>query len=202
MKVYGKTLALATAVLSLPLYIVAQNSQSSGTNAPGTHEASGMVPVNASLSHDLDAQKDRPGSQFEAKLSQKVRLSDGTELPSGAVLIGKVVEDDMQQQGTSKLALRFDQARMKDGKVIPIRATIVGIFRPSADSEPPSNWATGTLQVDQLGVMPGVDLHSKTASEDSGVFVSTKKDDVKLDRGSMIQLAIAPGANQSNVGGS
>jgi hypothetical protein len=192
MKVYGKTLALATAVLSLPLYIVAQNSQSS----------SGMVPVNAALSHDLDAQKDRPGSQFEAKLSQKVRLSDGTELPSGAVLIGKVVEDDMQQQGTSKLALRFDQARLKDGKVIPIRATIVGIFRPSADSEPPSNWTTGTLQVDQLGVMPGVDLHSKTASEDSGVFVSTKKDDVKLDRGSMIQLAIAPGANQSNVGGS
>jgi hypothetical protein len=205
MKIYGKTLALASVILSLPLFVAAQDSPS--TSAAGTSQASEMVPVNAALTHDLDAKKDHPGSQFEAKLNQKVRLSDGTELPSGAVLLGKVVEDDMQQQGTSKLALRFDQARLKDGKVIPVRATIVGIFEPASDNSAgyknqiPNNWTDGTLQVDQLGVIPGVDLHSKIASASSGVFVSTKKDDVRLSRGSQIQLAIAPGSNQANVGG-
>ena len=40
--------------------------------------------------------------------------------------------------------------------------------------------------------MSGVDLHSKIADSNSGVFVSTKKDDVKLPRGYGIALAIAP----------
>jgi hypothetical protein len=44
--------------------------------------------------------------------------------------------------------------------------------------------------------MSGVDLHSQIDSQNSGVFVTTKKDDVKLGRGSNFSLAIAaePGA--------
>ena len=38
--------------------------------------------------------------------------------------MGQVATDNMQPQGKSTLALRFDQARLRDGKVIPIRATI------------------------------------------------------------------------------
>lgn len=202
MKIQSTTMAIATVILSLPLSVLAQGSQNSASAA-----AQKMVPVNAALSHDLDAKKDHPGSPVEAKLSESVRLADGTELPSGSSLLGKVAEDDMQQQGTSKLALRFDQARLKDGKVIPIRATIVGIFHPvnaadgSTGDQVPNTWSPGTLQMDQLGVIPGVDLHSNVASADSGVFVSTKKDDVKLYRGSQLQLAIAPSAEVSNVGG-
>jgi hypothetical protein len=36
----------------------------------------------------------------------------------------------MQQQGTSKLALRFVQARLKNGSSVPIKATIVGFYSP------------------------------------------------------------------------
>ena len=43
--------------------------------------------------------------------------------------------------------------------------------------------------------MSGVDLHSKIASMNSGVLVSTKKDDVKLKEGTEFGLAIAAAGN-------
>ena len=65
----------------------------------------------------------------------------------------------------------------------PIQATIVGIAPPAyssawdgSDSEaPPTPWNGSSLQVDELGVMSGIDLHSKIAGENSGVFVSIEK---------------------------
>jgi hypothetical protein len=207
MKISGKTLAAATVALSVPLFAGAINAQSmhnskaaamdaAAVSAPGASEAARLVPVNAELARALDAKKDPVGSAVEAKLTEKARLSDGTELPSGSTLMGKVVEDDMHEQGMAKLALRFDQARLKDGKVIPIHATIVGILAPAAGVNyvTPNTWTDGTLQIDQVGVLPGVDLHSNITSPDSGVLVSTKKDDVRLAKGSQVQMAIGPNA--------
>ncbi len=159
-----------------------------------------MKPASARLVANLDAVKDQPGYAVSAKLQGKVTLSDGTELPGGTLLLGKITTDDMQQQGTKKLALRFDQARLKNGTTVPIRATIVGFYPSTAgdidasDSAvaPANNWTASTLAFDQEGVASGVDLHSEIGSQNSGVFVSTKKDDVKLKQGSQIQFAIAP----------
>jgi len=161
-----------------------------------------MVPARADLVRGLDAKKAPSGAAVEAKLTQKVTLTNGTELPNGTILVGQVAEDDLQQQGAAKLALRFNQARLKNGTAVPIKATIVGFYSPvDKESDPegggPSDeiantWTAATLQVDQPNVTRGVDLHSKIGSDSSGVFVSTKKDDVKLDAGSEIQLAIAP----------
>jgi hypothetical protein len=39
--------------------------------------------------------------------------------------------------------------------------------------------------MDQENVVSGVDLHSKISSQNSGVFVSTKKADIKLHAGSV-----------------
>jgi hypothetical protein len=216
MKIFGKTLALATVALSLPLLVSAQNTQtpqdpgaapSAAMDATASREAASMVPVNAVLSRALDARKDPIGSVVQAKLIEKARLSDGTELPSGSILMGKVVQDDMQQQGMSTLSLRFDQALLKDGKVVPVRATIVAILRPVGEAGfgegyvSPNDWTDATLQVDQEGVLPGVDLHSGIASQNSGELVSTKKDDVKLSRGSQVQFAVGPGATQTDAAG-
>lgn len=190
-------------------------SGSSGSNGQmqGMHRAMAMVPARAVLVKALDAKKTPPGSQFEAKLVQKVHLKDGTELPSGTTLMGTVVEDDMQNEGMSKLALRIDKARTKDGKTIPVKATIVGVDKPQSISaqnvaispgdEQPNSWNDGTLKVDQLGVNPGVDLHSSVASKNSGVFVSKTKDNVNLKANSELELAIAgrPGGMGGDGGG-
>jgi hypothetical protein len=196
--------------LLLPAFSLAQSTENSQpsqdmqstTAAPaGQQEAAQMVPAQAALVDNLDAKKVQPGGQFKAKLSGKVRLKNGPELPSGTVLIGAVTTDEMQVAGTSRLAVRFSQAQLKNGKLVPIKATIVGIVPPETSDangreivpgeQEINGWNVGTLQVDQINALSGVDLHSEIASENSGVFVSTKKSDVKLSKGSEIELAIA-----------
>ncbi len=211
MKAHRQALAVATAVLALPLFVFSQDSTGQSSmqagQAPlrGRHEAALMQPASATLVKTVDAAREQSGTSVDAKLQGKVRLTNGTELPRGTMLLGKVAEDDTQQLGRSKLALRFDEARLKDGATVPIRATIVGFYGPGgADSEidpgdrdvmMSNDWTAKTLQMDQENVTPGVDLHSKISSRNSGVFVSSKKDDIKLREGSEIHFAIASANN-------
>jgi hypothetical protein len=176
--------------------------ENTGVPVTGHHEALKMTRARAELIHTLDAKKDHSGSEVQAKLTHAIKLSDGTALPRGTILTGKVTVDDMQQGGRSRLALRFDQAQLKDKTNVPVKVTIVAVYGPTAGdsefadsdgSDVPNSWTDGTLQIDQIAVIGGVDLHSRISSDDSGVFVSTKKDEVKLEKGSEIQLAIGPG---------
>jgi len=216
MKTYGKTIAIAAVVsaLSLPVFAMTPSSpasngmQSSSMNQSGAQEAARMVPAKAMLSKALDSSKDQPSSMIEAKLRSKVTLSDGTVLPSNTILTGTVTTDEMHQGAMAKLALRFTHAQLKDGKVVPIKATIIDILTPGSlatgnvttgfDDNAPNSWTDKTLAVDQLGVISGVDLHSRIASQNSAVFVSTSKHDVKLPKGSELQIAIGPAASASN----
>jgi hypothetical protein len=180
----------------------------SGSTA-AMHEATLMVPAQALLKQSLDARKLQPGHVFKAELRDTVHLKNGPELPRGTMLIGMVSRDNMKTLGKSRLALRFTQARLKDGKVIPIKATIVGVLSPNNDSldgsvdDAANIWTSKTLQIDQLGAVSGVDLHSNIGSRNSGVFVTTRKDDVKLASGSQLALAIAErnSAHKSAKGG-
>jgi hypothetical protein len=220
MKGHRQLLAVASVVLALPLLAYSQTATSQGTQdkqnaqAPiqGHDEATLMKPVSAVLVQTLDSAKDQSGATVQARLTQTVTLTNGTKLPKNSVLLGQVTQDDMNQQGVSKLALRFDQARLKDGTTVPVRATIVGYFSPGTvntelgpeeiGSQVPNSWNAQTLQVDQEDVSKGVDLHSAIASKNSGVFVSTKRDDVKLRAGSELQFAVGPGSPMSTGGSS
>ncbi len=155
-----------------------------------------MIPVDASLQRNLDARKDKPGAEFEARLNSTVHLKNGPKLPSGTMLLGTVTTDHMRVRGTSRLALRFTEAKLKDGKDIPIKATIVNVSQPnygySMDGTSPALiWSDKTLQVDELDALSGVDLHSKISAKNSGVFISHKKDNMKLSAGTRFTLAIA-----------
>ena len=166
----------------------------------GRSEAMKMVPAQAVLMKDIDARKAKVGQQIRAKLYKTVHLKDGTDLPSGTRLIGTVAADDLQA-GASKLALRFTKAQLKNGKIVPIKATIVGFFPPvsydsggdpvSPGDQAANTWSSSTLKIDQLGVLSGVDLHSAIASPNSGSLVSSKRKDVTLQAGSELALAIA-----------
>jgi hypothetical protein len=51
------------------------------------------------------------------------------------------------------------------------------------------------MQFDMIGVLSNVDLHSRIAGENSGVFVSATKRDIKLAE--RTQLALAIGAQET-----
>lgn len=207
MKVYkaGLFAAAASVVLFVPEIALSQTAQTSQptshTMSAGT-EASEMVPAQAVLDRSIDANKVKPGEEITARLASKVHLKNGTELPSGTELIGKIGTDDMQQNGTSKLALCLDQAKLKNGNIIPLKATIVGIYGSGAGAPEPypevpgdqvaNDWTRSTHQVDQIDALSGVDMHSSLVSRNSGVLVTTRRDDIKLREGTELALAIGP----------
>jgi hypothetical protein len=177
-----------------------QDNSNSQTAAASSNEATQMVPAQAALIGTLDAKKAQAGEQFQTALTSKVHLKNGVELPSGTKLVGTVATDN-SQSGKRTLALRFTQAELKDGKTIPIKAMIVGLNPPEVGppidttTESPNIWNFSSQQIDDVGVMSGVDLHSRIDSNNSGVFVATKKDDVKFAPRVRFALAIAPAEN-------
>src|SRR5260370_18288336 len=163
MKMYSKTLALTAVISALSMPVMAQSASGPGSQTTqasadlaGANEAARLVPATATLPRNLDADKDHLDSTFEAELDHKITLSDGTVLPSHTVLNGKITRDDMQAAGKSEFALRFDQAQLKDGKTVPIKATIVDIRRPSSATDEYSqahHCTSQTLSVQQLDVV-------------------------------------------------
>lgn len=187
-------------------------AQTGSTSQYGRQEAKQMVAARAYLLNKLDANDMKPGADFRAKLADDVQLKNGPKLGKGTELIGKIGTDDLNIQGTSKLALCINQARLKNGKTIPVKATIVGVYGPESQNtqgyyiapgqEQPNDWTPSIVRIDQINAVGGVDLHSRIAGQNSGVFVSTKKDDVKLAAGSELALAIAEGENSNGTSAS
>lgn len=204
------TLTIAATLTLLPYALCAQASpKSAQTDTAAASQATQMVPASAKLLDQLDANKLQPGATFKATLNQKVRLTNGPELPSGTILLGTVTTDDSNIQAHSKLAIQFTSAQLKNGQVVPIKATVVAFYTPADETAtvyngynyqaPLNDWNGRTLGVDQIGVASGVDFHSKVTSQNSGVFVATGKADIKIPRGSDFNLAITgQQANQQN----
>lgn len=213
--IFAFSIALASCTLFCPMLASASSASQvakfSETVSPAAarREATEMVPAEAVLAQEIDAKKMQPGEQFHARLNDKVQLKDGVELPKGTELIGKVAKDDMETNGTSTLALNFTTAHLKNGKTIPIDATIMGITPPEygaawdggATQAAPGRWNGQVLQLDEVGALSGVDLHSRIAGQESGVFISSNNDNVKLSNQSQLSLAIAGRESADRING-
>jgi len=178
------------------------NTESQNTPSDQSVQAGSVAMVSArvSLSQYLDAKQLKTGDQVRTMLNNTVSLNNGRKLPKGTEILGVIAVDDMQTIGASKLALKFTQAKLKDGTVVPIKAMIVGVYPPASEDASEREIAPGDQGwdkftghhdgVEQIDALPGVDLHSSVASGVSGVLVSAKHN-LKLFRGSEIALAIA-----------
>jgi hypothetical protein len=197
----GIAVVSSSALLSMALLfsnaILAPNISQAQT---AQDQGAQMVPAYAALSDNLESSKTKVGDPVRVILSNKVTLKDGTLLPAGTAIVGQVSTDDQQLTGTTKLALRFTKAEIKGGKAVSIKATIVGIFPAESDDisgrpiKPGDEVTSSSLpqhpsSVDEIGALPGVDLHSTIASSNSGVLVSSKRD-LKIKRGSEIALSV------------
>jgi hypothetical protein len=186
--------AAATLALFIPAAIQAQT-------AAETAEAATMVSARVALIQNVDGSKAKPGDAVQTTLADKVALKNGTVLPAGTKILGVVAADELNLAGTAKLALIFNKAVLKNGTVIPIKATVVGVYAPESQDingrpiKPGDqfigDWSGKSTVVDEIGALPGVDLHSRVDSSNSGVLVSTNKHDVKLKWGSELSLAVA-----------
>jgi hypothetical protein len=115
-----------TLLLPVAMIAVALHGQTSASNAtPGAR-------VNAELTKRIDSKRAKVGDTVEAKTTSAVKLPDGTELPKGTKLAGKVtdVRARSNTDKTSHLAFNLDQALIKDGHDVFLRVMVMSATAP------------------------------------------------------------------------
>lgn len=210
------SLSLATASFLVAGSALAQNSgnqnsgnqnsaaQNSENQNNGSYELAG---VTARLDHALDAKDAHPGQMIEAKLDRQAKTPEGVVLPKGTELCGKV--DQVQAGGNgspAKVSIRFNEARLNDGKTVPVRVVVLGAYPASENTSamygvqtmgPAPRRVSAKESVDQkAGILHDISMHSDMKGHDSATFID-RKGDLKLHAGTYLQMGIAP-RNMSN----
>lgn len=193
---------IAAAVLvSIPSFASTPNSTHSQSWQKNQWQNTRLTSANAKLENSLDSQSARQGEAVTAKLTDTVKNMGTAEFPKGTMLIGQVRQVEMSQNGgPAKIGVVFDQVRLKDGREIPIKATLVGAYPPAISNggnsgsylppQPHYISAKGSF-LQEPGSLNHIAMRSAVESGVSGVFMS-KNHNVVLHRGTRLQLAIAP----------
>jgi hypothetical protein len=109
----------------------------SGSTAVQTGETSASAAqatnVSAELTKKVDSKHSKVGDEVTARTTSEARLADGTRLPKGSKLVGKVtdVEAKSKQNHDARLAFAFDHAVLKDGREVPVEAMTRSIAAPA-----------------------------------------------------------------------
>jgi hypothetical protein len=198
-------LGIAAVLISLPMYASMQ--------AQPQHLK--LVSANAELTRGLNSKSSRQGQSITAKLTSNVKTNDQMELPKGTMLMGTVeqVQTGNANGSKSEISIVFNEARLKDGREIPIKATLIGAYPPAeAYTSGGDDGSYLPIQprfvpsdqsvIQDPGTLGNIAMHSAVQSDVSGTFLS-KKNSIKLSQGTQLQLAIAPeGSTSSKVSGS
>lgn len=100
-----------------------------------------MVPALVSLDHTLDAKKAKQGEPVTAKLQKDVKIPDQV-LPKNTMLEGHVDQvQASEHKSDSTVVVTFDKAKLKDGKELPIKATVLAITEPAYMQQQPAGEA-------------------------------------------------------------
>lgn len=191
------------AVLALCGMAVAQSSQANLQ----------LVSANAQLTQNVDSKNVTEGQTITAKLTSNVKNAGAVELPKGTTLIGKVVHVQKFSGNTpTELSIVFDQAKLRDGKTVGIKATLLSAAPADDGDYFVQTGDNGSMLPDQPHVIPAdqkidqtpgllgnVSLHSDAASDTSGVFTSNGRN-IDLKRGTQLQLAIGQEGSQAQGG--
>jgi hypothetical protein len=170
----------------------------------GAASAQSLVGVNAKLDRALDSSNATVGQSVTARLDGTV-TAGGTKLPRGTELIGKVAE--VKNEGSPvSVSLLFTSAKLKDGKDIPIKATVLAAFPQSGDyangesavGQPPVQVDASSAFDQPPGGLGHVALTSAVKNQNSGTFTSTKGD-FRLEAGTYLQVGIAPVSSGSSM---
>jgi hypothetical protein len=175
--------------------------------AVGSASAQTLVGVNTRLDHTLDSTSAASGQVVTAKLDGTV-TTDGVKLPKGTELIGKVAEVKAAQNGSAaSVSLVFTSAKLKDGKEIPVKATLLAAYPESAGDAAtysgdligpaPAQVGGDSAFNQQAGALRNVAMNSAVKSSDSGTFLSDGN--FRLLAGTVLQVGIAPAGGVSGA---
>jgi hypothetical protein len=106
------------------------------TPAPAGTPADGSVPqgiaISAELAKSVDARKSKVGDEVEAKSTVDLLLPDKTALPRETKIIGHVSNAKARSKDSpgSMVEIIFDRVLLKDGRQLPLQASLQAIGQP------------------------------------------------------------------------
>jgi len=184
------TLALFAAAALFTGAAFAQNS------AP----ALSLVSGDAVLTQSINTKSAAPGQIVTVKLTSSVRTADGVTLPRGTELLGKIDSvSAAKDHGASKLTLSFREAQLKDGKKVPVKATLVSFSSADQAAELPISVSPEGVFDEPNGGIGDTQLHSAVKDSNAGTL-SSQRGDIKLAEGTKFLIAIDTTASQTASG--
>ena len=194
MKTRIALVATLVAVASFPLS-AQQPAPGDQSNSPAQQSPSGaepaaspetsaaavqMSPVNGELVSKLDSKTAKTGDSVVVQTKTSVKTADGTEIPKGSKLVGRVLGVQASGQGeNSQVVLQFDHLELKGGQNVPVRSQIQSITpqggaastseSPAASPSSPSPSMSGANGASRgSGAPQGTSGDSAAASAASG----------------------------------
>ncbi|MGD0629185.1 MAG: hypothetical protein ABR987_07525 [Terracidiphilus sp.] len=81
------------------------------------------------IAANLSTKNAKVGDSVTGKITKAYKLQDGTEIPKGSKIVGKVdtVQSKKAGNGNSMLSFRLDQIEVKGGAAIPVHGFVVAI---------------------------------------------------------------------------
>ena len=133
----------------------AENPQASGESLATGKISPGTV-LPAELAKSVDAKKAKSGDQVVAKLSQDMLSNGQVVVPRGAKIVGHVTQAKPREKGESEstLGIAFDKLVTKDGRELPLNASIQAVGAPVSNFNT-NNGPGGNGPMSESGGMPG-----------------------------------------------
>ena len=207
----SRTLLVATLVAAAFSPIQALRAEQASIGKPLSKQA-----VLSVLTCKLDTKTSKAGDTVTAKTLNPLKLNDGTVLPRGTILTGKVTQVQSKSSGSPTLAIIFNQlATTKGATPMPVHGLLAAVapaprlsdaggstrdlpLGSGGDSKGQMTALTGTpiggsdapLPPIQPGCsIKGVVLSNMPAADGSSILQSTDKD-FKLENGTRLEIGL------------
>ncbi len=137
---FGVLISLVAAILAA--MALAQSPAASQTTSPAAKAPLGRIATEgaivAELAKSVDAKKAKTDDKIEAKLTMDVLSHGAIVIPRGTKISGHVIDARARtkQAPQSMVEIAFDRIVLKDGREIPLKATIQAVGAPMLTSAP------------------------------------------------------------------
>lgn len=171
--------------------------------AAGAASAQTLHGVNVRLDQNLDSQSATAGQPVTAKLQSSIKAESGFDLPRGTELTGKIASAKASANGgPSTLTIDFNSAKLKDGKQVPVKATVLAAYS-GGESEDQVGPAPASVNADESvsqtpGALSDISLSAAAKNADSGTFTRSSGD-IRLHAGTWLQVGVAPASSAGST---
>ncbi len=117
-----------------------QNPAQNGAPTQASAAPVTLEPVKGELVGKLDSNSAKTGDSVVVKTKENVKTADGTEIPKGSKLVGRVTGVQPRGEGkeNSQIALKFDHAELKGGQNLAIESVLQSVS-PASGSDSAMN---------------------------------------------------------------